>query len=139
MSLSEMERQANRLIQQGKVDLAVRDIFDLAVAWAKEKNFEKANSWRAKIIEINPMALATHYDAGEIIESEKDAAIDSLHETLWASLYNSLTKGEGKEFYSKLQEREFPSGKIIIRQGKLNKALFFVDEGKLKNIFSLGC
>jgi CRP-like cAMP-binding protein len=138
MSLSERERQANKLIQQGDIDSAVKGIFDLVGDWAKEKDFEKADFWRAKLIEIDPMALAKHFDAGEIIESEKATAVDALHQNIWASLYNSLTKEEGKEFYANLQEREFPSGKIIIRQGKLNKALFFIDEGQLKNIISQG-
>ena len=138
MSLSERERQANKHIQKGDIDSAVNDIFDLVDAWAKEKNFEKANFWRGKLIEVDPMALAKHYDAGEIIEAEKATTMDSLHQDVWASLYNSLTKDEGKELYSKFQEREFPSGKILIRQGKLNKALFFIEEGQLKNIFSQG-
>ncbi|MGV7221982.1 MAG: cyclic nucleotide-binding domain-containing protein [Nitrospinales bacterium] len=138
MSLSERERQANRLIQRGDIESAINSIFDLVSEWAKAKDFDKASFWREKIIEIDPMALAKHYDAGEVINDEKASMMDTAHHSLWTTLYNSLRKEERKELYSNLQPREFPSGKIIIRQGKLNKALFFIEEGHLKNIFSMG-
>ncbi len=138
MSLQEMEEQANKLIEQGKIDPAVEHIYDLVVVWAKKKDFKKANAWREKLIEINPMALAEILNSGEVIESEKTNTIDYNHQKIWENLYYSLTLDEGNSFYLKLNQKDFPPGKVLIQQGKLNNILFFVDSGQLKTIFSQG-
>ena len=138
MSLQEMEQKANELIEKGDTDPAVKQIYDLVVACAMAKNFTKANFWREKLIEINPMALSEIVDSAEIIESEKANAIDDDHKTIWEDFYKTLTQEEANAFYLKLKEREFPAGKVIIQQGKLNNILFFLDHGQLKTIFSQG-
>jgi len=138
MPLDKMEQQANILIEQGQIDTAVKHIYDLIVAWGNKKNFSKANAWRNKLIEINPMAMTEIIESSEIIESAKANAIDYNHKKIWEHLYYSLTQDEGNSLYLKLNEREFPPGKILIQQGKLNNTLFFVDSGQLKTIFSQG-
>lgn len=138
MSLSEMEQQANKLIEQGEIDSAVKQIYEVVVAYAMAKNFTKANTWRDKLVEINPLALSEIVDSGEIIETEKANAIDDDHKVIWEDFYKTITLEEANAFYLKLRERDFPSGKVIIQQGKLNNFLFFLDEGQLKTIFSQG-
>ena len=138
MSLDIKEDQANDLIKQGDTDSAVKLIYEIVVALAKKKDFKKAESWREKMIEINPMALAEIIGSGEVIESEKASAIDYDHKSVWAKLYHSLTVEEGNAFYMKLNQRDFPAGKVIIQQGKLNNTIFFIDSGQLKTIFSQG-
>jgi len=64
MSLQDMEQQVNKLINQGEIGLAVKYIYDLVVAWAVKRDFIKANAWRNKLIEIDPMALAKIFDSG---------------------------------------------------------------------------
>lgn len=138
MSLEEMEQQANQLIERGETDLAIRQIYDLVLAWAKKKDFKKANAWREKLIEINPMALAEILNSGEVIESERTKVIDFYHQKIWANLYVSLTQEEGNAIYLKLKQKELPPGEVLIQQGKINNTLFFVDSGLLKTFFSQG-
>jgi CRP-like cAMP-binding protein len=138
MSLIEMEQQANKLIEQGEIDPAVKHIYDLVVACAMAKDFTKVNLWRDKLIELNPMALSEIVDSAEIIESEKENAIDDDHKTIWGKFYSTVTQEEANAFYLKLKQREFPAGKVIIQQGKLNNFLFLIDHGQLKTIFSQG-
>ena len=138
MTLELMEKQANRLIKQGETDPAVRQIYEIIIAWAKKKDFSKAESWREKMIELNPMALSEIIGSGEVLESEKASAIDYDHKTIWRKLYTSLTVAEGNAFYMALHVREFPPGKVLIQQGKLNSTIFFVESGQIKTIYRQG-
>jgi len=138
MSLQEMERQANKLIEQGKIDPAVRHIYDLVVALAKKKDFNKANAWRDKLIEINPMAFTVIINSSEVIEAEKAKTIDYNHQKIWEHLYYSLTQEEGISLYSKLKQIDFPPGEVLIQQGKLNNSLYLIDSGQLNTVFSQG-
>lgn len=135
MSLQEMELQANKLIEQEETEPAVKLIYEIVVGWAQAKDFSKANAWRDRLIKIDPMALGEIVDSAEIIEAEKADAIDDNHKTTWEKLYDSLTQEEANSFYLKLKQLEFPPGKVLIQQGKLNENLFFIDHGRLKIIF----
>ena len=76
-------------------------------------------------MELDPMALTEIVDSAEIIEAEKATTIDDDHQTIWTKLYDSLTLEEGNSFYQKLKQREFPPGKVLTQQGKINNTLFF--------------
>lgn len=138
MSLQEMENEANKLIEENEKDAAVKLIYEIVVAWAHEKDFSKANAWRDKMIELNPMALGEIVDSAEIIESEKANTIDDNHKATWEKLYEPLSQEEANSFYLKLKPLEFPPGKVLIQQGKLNDNLLFIDQGRLKIIFKQG-
>jgi CRP-like cAMP-binding protein len=138
MTLEEMERSANQLIERGETDLAIKQLYDLVLAWAKKKDFVKAEAWRDKIIEINPMALAEILGSDEVIVLEKASTIDYYHQKIWNNLYVALTQDEGNALYLKLKQREFQPDKILTKQGTINNTLFFIDSGQLKNIFSQG-
>lgn len=136
--LKNMEKEANRLIEQGETEPAVKQIYELVVALACAKDFTKANVWRDKLIETDPMALARIIDSAEVIEAEKANAIDKDHKLIWEKLYDFLSREEASAFYMKLKQREFPPDKVLIQQGKLNNALFFIDQGRVKIIYKQG-
>ena len=136
MTLEEMERVAYQRIKRGETDLAVKQIYDLVLAWAKKKDFEKARKWRNKIIEINPAAVAEILGSEEIIELETANTIEQYHQMIWSDLYATLNQDEGNALYPKLKQREILPGKILIKQRTINNTLFFIDSGQLKNIFS---
>jgi CRP-like cAMP-binding protein len=138
MEINDMEVLAKKLIERGDKFHAVRQIYDLIIALAKNKEFKRATAWREKLIEIDHMALAEILDTEEVIEAEKFNTIDFYHQKTWANLYTALTLEEGNAIYLKLKKREFPQGKTIIQQGKINNTLFFVDSGMLKTFFSQG-
>jgi CRP-like cAMP-binding protein len=135
MTLDEMERVAYQRIKRGETNLAVKQIYDLVLAWAKKKDFENARKWRNKIIEIDPKAIAAILGSDEIIELEKANTIEQHHQNIWSDLYATLNQDEGKAIYPKLKQREILPGKILIKQGTINNTLFFIDSGQLKNIF----
>jgi CRP-like cAMP-binding protein len=138
MTLQEMEELANQHIERGEKNLAVKKIFDVILALAKDKDFAKADAWREKMIALDNLALAEILDSGEVIESEKANTLNDHHQKTWANFYLSLTLEEGNAISSKFQQRDFPPGKILIQQGKINNVLFFVDSGQLKTFFVQG-
>jgi len=138
MTLEEMEEKANKLIQLDETELAIKQMYDLVLEWAKKKDFIKAMQWRDKIIELDSMALAEILGSDEVIELEKANTIDFFHQKVWNNLYGGLTQDEGNALYLKLKLREYPPGKILIKQGTINNTLFFVDGGQLKNFFTQG-
>ncbi|MGV7221981.1 MAG: cyclic nucleotide-binding domain-containing protein [Nitrospinales bacterium] len=138
MTLQKMEELANQHIERGEKNLAVKQIFDLILALAKEKEFAKADAWREKMIALDNMALAEILDSGEVIESEKAETLDDHHQKTWSNFYLSFPMEDGNEIASKFKQREFPPGKILIQQGKINNVLFFVDSGHLKVFFVQG-
>jgi CRP-like cAMP-binding protein len=138
MEIKDMEALAKKLIERGDKVHAVRQIYDLIIALAKNKEFKRAYALRDKLIEIDDMALAEILNSEEVIEAEKLNTINFYHQKIWANLYTSLTLEEGNAIYLKLKKREFPLGKTIIQQGKINNTLFFVDSGMLKTFFTQG-
>ena len=135
MTLKEMEELANQHVEKGEKNLAVKQIFDLILALAKKRDFAEADAWREKMIALDNMALAEILDSGDVIESEKAITLGDHHQRTWANLYLSLTVDEGNAISSKFKQRDFPPGKILIQQGKINNVLFFVDSGQLKTFF----
>ncbi|MGV7222342.1 MAG: cyclic nucleotide-binding domain-containing protein [Nitrospinales bacterium] len=133
-----MEQRANQLIGEGQTEPAVKQIYALVQALAKKKDFAKAETWRKKLIEVDPNALTEILSSAEIIDLEKSNTINYNHQRIWENLYISLTQDEGNALYLKLEEREFPAGKVLVKQGTINNTLFFVDSGNLKNIFNQG-
>jgi CRP-like cAMP-binding protein len=117
-------------------DSCVRLLFDLAVNFAKEKQFQLAEEAREKIYEIDPMALTEIIQSGEIIEEEKSKSIDNDHHTVWDRLYSSLSKEEANTLYYAMQEKTYGPDERIYEQGELNKNLFFIDKGELKQVFA---
>ena len=138
MSLIDMEQEAKNLIKQGETELAVKHVYNLSIAWAKKKNFKKATAWREQLIALNSMAMAEIMETGEVIEAEKDSTIDYRHQKVWENFYFSLNREESIAFYLHLKRIEFPAGKVLIQQGRLNNNLFFIDNGKVKIVFNIG-
>jgi hypothetical protein len=138
MNFPEMEKRAEELIQQEQVESAVKLMYEIIVAFAKAKDFNKAEAWREKLMEVDSMALSEIVNSAEIINAEKLEAIDEDHKKIWATLYNSLTQEEGNSLYFGTKALELPPEKIFIQQGKLNDKLFFIDSGTVNIIYKQG-
>jgi CRP-like cAMP-binding protein len=138
MSLAKMEQDAKNLIKQGETELAVKYAYNLSIAWAKKKNFKKATAWREQLIAINPNALGELLETSEVIEAEKDSTIDYRHQKVWENFYFSLNREESIAFFLHLKRIEFPPGKVLIKQGRLNDNLYLIDNGKVKVVFNIG-
>lgn len=129
--LKDRESQLENLIQHGKKDEAVTLLFDLIVNHAKQKNFDKAESLRNKLIEVDSLALNEIIESAEVIEREKRQTIDPVHLQIWSEFHNGLTDVEKNCFFSSLRERHYKAKELIFRQGEVNSALYFVTSGKL--------
>jgi CRP-like cAMP-binding protein len=138
MKLVKMELDAKELIEQGETELAVKYCYNLAIGWAKKKNFKKATAWREQLIALNPNALGEILETEEVIQAEKDNTIDYRHQKVWENFYFSLNREESIAFFLHLKRLELPAGKVLIQQGKLNDNLFLIDNGKIKIVFNIG-
>jgi CRP-like cAMP-binding protein len=133
--LSQKEQMAYQYAAQGKTEHAVKLLFDLIVAYAKAKNFPKAEALREKLFEVDAMALNEIIKAAEIIEEEKSVAIDRNHLDIWAELYKTLTKEESNALYFSLKTAEYGPDEMIFQQGSRNERLYFINHGQLKLVY----
>lgn len=132
--MDQIKQQVVGLIEQGRRDESIKLLFDLIVDSAENSDFEKAESLRQILIQTNSMALTEIVTSGEILEEKKYQAIDPDHKKAWRKLYRDFSNQEAVEFYYSLKTIDIKPGRTIIQQGKLNNKLFFINEGKLKNI-----
>lgn len=134
MSLAEYENKVKRLISQDKKEEAVKLLFEMIVSCARTKQFQKAETLRQQIMQINSMALKEIIESAEIIETEKAKSIDQDHKNLWATLYNKMSTEEANDFYFSLKKIKIMPGKTIIKQGRINNRLFLIDSGTVQVI-----
>ncbi|MCK5163771.1 MAG: cyclic nucleotide-binding domain-containing protein [Desulfobacula sp.] len=127
--------QIDELVDQGQKEKAVKVIFNTIVDYAREKQFDKAEKLRERLIEVNSMALNEIINSGEIIETERSKAIDLKHKKIWATLYDEFTTEEANALYFALKKIKINPDKTIIKQGKLSNKLFFIEQGTLKVVY----
>ena len=133
--LAKQEALVDQYINENKTEEALKLLFDLIVAHAKEKNFEKAEALNEKLYDVDPMALTEIVRAGEIIEEAKSESLDKEHLEIWADLYENLSASEGNALYYSMKLREFEAGDPIVEQGAIDSRLYFINKGKIKAIF----
>lgn len=132
--LSKKEKILKAYIKEKKVEEAVKLLSDLIVRYAKKKDFFKAEALMHKLLEVDPMALSQTFEAGEIIQEEKNRAIDQKHLELWSDLYNTMTIEERDALYFSLKKLEYDGYEFVFDQGEQNTNLYFVDRGNLSLI-----
>ena len=135
---SQREALIDQSISKNDTEVACKLLFDLIVEYAKEKNFEKAESLHEKLYETDPMALLEIVRSGEIIEEEKSESVDREHLEIWSILYDSLSTSEGNALYYSMKSKMFQAGEPIMEQGKLNNRLYFINKGEVKALFNQG-
>jgi CRP-like cAMP-binding protein len=128
----DQEQLIDQYLAQGNREAAVKLLFELVVACAKEKNFPEAEALRDRIFEVDSMALTEIIRSGEIIEEEKTEAIDKGHREIWSKLYEMLTVDEANALYFALQDKVYEPEVTVFRQGERNPRLYFVNNGRLK-------
>ena len=133
-NLSKQEALIDECVKQGDTESAVRVLFDLIVAFAKQKNFTKAEALRERLFDIDAMALTEIIKSAEIIEEEKSETLDQKHLDIWSDLYDELSTEETHALYFALQEQSYDTNETIFKQGKKNGRLYFINQGQLKLI-----
>jgi CRP-like cAMP-binding protein len=136
--LLKLEQLVDQQLQQNNQEAAVTTLHGLIVRYAKAKNFKKADSLRERLIQIDPLALTEIIASAEIIEREKKDGIAQDHLDVWADLYGSLTTEEGNALYYTMKEVSCYEGEPIYTQGERNSNLYFIKQGQLKMLYSVG-
>jgi len=134
-SIFEQEELIRKFLDENNKEAAVKLIFELVTASAKEKNFRAAESLRRRIFEIDPMALSEIIRSGEIIEQEKNEAIDKSHRETWSDLYDKLSIEETNGFYFALRTRTYEAFEKVFEQGEHKPRLYFINSGALKVLY----
>ncbi len=134
--MGSQEKKVEAYVQDGKKDEAVKLLFDLITRYAQTHKFEKAESLRERLYEIDSLALDEIVKSAEIIEHARFDAMDPSHMDAWSELYRQLTKEESIALYYGMQNAVFDPGEIIYRQGKMNPNLYFVNAGEVKLFYA---
>ncbi len=130
------ERIDSPQIAENNNETTVGELYRLIITHAKAKDFEKAEELREKLMDIDPMALNEIITSAEIIEQEKIEGLPQDHLTLWADLYQSISKEEGNALYYAMKEASYFNDQPIFTQGDRNSNLYFVKQGQLKMLCS---
>ncbi len=132
---SKQEKLIDQYVAQNRTEEAVKLLFDLTVKYAKAKDFAKAEALREKLFEIDSMALTEIIKSAEIIEEEKNEAVDNNHMEIWKALYDKLSTEETNILYFSLKKKTFYTDEAVFEQGQKNDRLWFVDRGQLKLVY----
>ncbi|MBN1847344.1 MAG: cyclic nucleotide-binding domain-containing protein [Deltaproteobacteria bacterium] len=123
-------------IQQGKKETAIKLIFELIELHVKNKEFDEAEILRDRMYDVDPMALDEIIRSGELIEEAKSDSIDETHKSIWSKLYSTLTTEEANALYFGMKESTFDANAMVFKQGDTNSNLYFINQGKLKQVYS---
>ena len=136
--VSNQELLVDRYVNEGNNDEAIKSLLFLITKHAQQRDFEKAEALRERIISIDPMALSEAIQAQDIIDSIKMKPTDSSHMEVWAELYERLVVDEANALYNELEEVSYHGGQTIFEQGSKNSSLYFIDSGVAKYTFTEG-
>lgn len=129
------EKLLEKYLKENKKEPAVKLLFDLIRAHARENHFSKADALREKLFEVDPMALDEIVKSAEIIEIAKIAAINQVHRHVWSRLYDVLKKEETIALYYGMKSASYETDQIIFRQGEMNSNLYFINAGEIRIFF----
>jgi CRP-like cAMP-binding protein len=128
----------DQLVKNKDTGSAAKLLFEMIVKYAKEKDFEKAENLRGKLMDVDPMALGDIIKSGEVIEEEKNRAIDQAHLKLWSGLYKNMTKEEISMLFFAMKSIRFNAGHTIFKKGDHDSRLYFINKGHIKLVFNQG-
>jgi CRP-like cAMP-binding protein len=130
--LAQNLKSVEQLVKARDIKAAGKMLFDLIMSYAKNRDFEAAETLRDKLMDIDPMALGDIIKSGEIIEDEKNKAIDQGHLNLWSDLYKTLSKEESSTLYFALKSIKFNAGDLIYKKSGNDSRLYFINKGNVK-------
>lgn len=130
------EQLIRSLLAKDDKDGAVKELLSLIEKTAKSRNIPQAEQLREWLVEIDGTDLGMGLRAIEIIEKEKSVGVMRDHLDVWDALYDYLTTEEFGELTEGLIKESYQPGELIVSQGALQRALFFINSGKVKLYFS---
>jgi hypothetical protein len=136
--ISRKEEVVNSHLELNNREAAVQLLFEMVVECARSKDFVRAEAYRARLMEVDDLALTEIIRSAEIIEEEKLQSVDTVHRTVWARLYNRLTPEEGTAFYHALGKEDLEAMQTIFAQGDQHSKLYLINRGELALIWRDG-
>ncbi len=130
-AISRKEELLNAHLERNDKDGAVKLLFEMIVQCARAKDFARAEAFRARLIQIDDLALTEIIKSAEIIEEEKSQAVDPVHRRVWSDLYDLLSPGEATAFYHALTMETRDVMQTVFNQGEQHTKLYLVDAGEL--------
>ncbi|TWI74021.1 pentatricopeptide repeat protein [Desulfobotulus alkaliphilus] len=130
-SLKTKEDQVKALLAADRREDAMNLLFALVKACAAAHKFDHAERLYQQMMDVDALAIDLVVRAAELIEEEKNRAIDRKHLHLWKNWYNQLKQEERSAFFFATSPFSFSPGDVLFRKGEMNDTLFFVDEGAL--------
>ncbi len=137
-SISRQEEIVDSHLAQNDTQAAVKLLFEMIVQCAKNKDFAKAEVLRARLIEVDDLALTEIIKSAEIIEEGKSQAVDAEHLTVWGNLYGRLSPEERTAFYHALKHEAHGAMQSIFNQGEQHSRLYLVNRGELALLWREG-
>ncbi len=134
----QQEALVDQYVERGDKDLAVKLLYELISAYAKEKDFKKAESLHNRMYEIDPLALTELVRAGELIEAEKSEVLEPQYLELWPDLFDLLSTEEANSLYFSMKSAVFETGDTIMAQGRMNSRLYFILSGEINLLYKKG-
>jgi len=135
---SQQEAKVDQYVAEKDTASAIKLLYELVAAYAKEKNFEKAEALHNKMYEVDAMALTEIVRSSEIIEAEKSETLDPEHLELWSDLYKQLNTAEANALYYSMKSATFESGETIMEQGQVNGRMYFILNGEVNALYTRG-
>lgn len=126
------EAAIRELLHNDDTNRAKRLLLDLIAKMARLRRFTQAEQLREWLIEVDSMALSDIIKAAEIIEEEKQAAVDKGHLEIWSDLFDVLSTEEFSAFYHSLRHKRYENEEVIAKKGDIQSSLFFINSGKVK-------
>ncbi|MBW1861983.1 MAG: cyclic nucleotide-binding domain-containing protein [Deltaproteobacteria bacterium] len=130
--LSQQLKLVDQHVEKKDTESAVKLLFDMIVKYARQKDFEKAETLRDKLLDVGPMALTEIVKSAEIIEEMKSGAIDQDHLNTWRELFDKLTEEETNTLYFAMKSASYDADQTVFQQGKSNSRLYFIYKGQIK-------
>ncbi len=126
------EATLKQLIETDQTEEAVKLLCKMAMESAKKGDFERADSYRDQLYEVDSMALSAIVTVNEAIEAEKSKTLTPDRRRLWAAFFHELSPEEANAFFFALRDVTLKSETRILEQGQANDRLYLVNHGQLK-------
>ncbi len=126
------ESHIEHLLEEGNIDRAKTLLLEIIGKAARRERFDEATRLREWLIEIDPSALSDIIATAELIEEAKRQGINNDYLQVWSSLHDNLTSEEFNAMYYAMEHSSHSAEDVLVQQGDMYPALFFVNQGKVK-------
>lgn len=150
--LSLRMKLADAYTLDGNHEEAEKILSEIAMQLAKAGYITKAIAIQKKIQRMNPDSELDIYKYIEELEKKNSPAVskqkandnqdhaDSPDSKMKAldRLFKGLTKDEFKEVFSRLEQKEFPSGEYVFKEGDEDSSVYIIISGSVKVLLDHG-